>query len=156
PSAFLTDPGRPEVEKTWSVRGGFVRGFEGRFDPCGFRLPAEQVLACDRQVRWLLHAGRQALAEAGYPPAGALPAAGLIIGNLSYPTDGHTAFAQAVWSARNSGAAGTPAGVRSRDRFSSGLPAALAAQALGCAAGGLGLDAPCASALYAVKLACDQ
>jgi acyl transferase domain-containing protein/3-hydroxymyristoyl/3-hydroxydecanoyl-(acyl carrier protein) dehydratase len=154
PAAFLTDPDCPQPDRTWTLRGGYVRGFEARFDASGFRLPEAEVLACDRQVRWLLHAGRQALGEAGYRPTNPLSGAGLIIGNLSYPTDAHTDFAQAVWGDRNGRC--TPARVRSRDRFSSGLPAALAARALGCEAGGLALDAACASALYAVKLACDR
>src|SRR5262245_29799326 len=101
PSAFLTDPDRPEPDRTCTLRGGFVRGFEEQFDPSGFCLPVKEVLDSDKQVRWLLHAGRQALGEAGYRPANPLPGAGLIVGNLSYPTDGHTDFAHAVWAARN-------------------------------------------------------
>src|SRR2546423_12867725 len=38
----------------------------------------------------------------------------------------------------------------------SGLPAHLAAEALGLGAGALALDAACASSLYGIKLACDR
>ena len=43
-----------------------------------------------------------------------------------------------------------------RARFMSGLPALLAASALGLGGGAFALDAACASSLYAVKLACDR
>ena len=43
-----------------------------------------------------------------------------------------------------------------RNRFISGLPAHLVANALGLTAGATALDAACASSLYAIKLACDR
>jgi acyl transferase domain-containing protein/3-hydroxymyristoyl/3-hydroxydecanoyl-(acyl carrier protein) dehydratase len=146
---------RLDADRTWTIRGGFIRGFEGVFDPSGFLLPAHEIVASDRQLRWLLHTGRQALAEAGFTPNNTPQRSGLIIGNLSYPTQAHAAFARKVWLRQNRiDTGGQP--LSSRERFSSGLPAALAARALGCGDGGLALDAACASALYAVKLACDR
>jgi acyl transferase domain-containing protein/3-hydroxymyristoyl/3-hydroxydecanoyl-(acyl carrier protein) dehydratase len=159
PSQFLMPEPKgsalPDPDRTWSLRGGFVRGFEEVFDPSGFLLPEHEVVASDRQLRWLLHAGRQALAEAGYSTQDTPARSGLIVGNLSYPTEGHAEFARKVWMDKNGVECGA-SGASSRERFSSGLPAALAARALGCRHGGLALDAACASALYAVKLACDR
>src|SRR5204862_3631564 len=43
-----------------------------------------------------------------------------------------------------------------RNRYSTGLPAALVARGLGLGLGGYALDAACASSLYAIKLACDE
>ncbi|MFH9044565.1 beta-ketoacyl synthase N-terminal-like domain-containing protein [Streptomyces sp. NPDC017966] len=129
--------------------GGYVHGFDDVFDPGGFVTGADRVRAFDPCVRFVLHAARQALREAGadrpYDPG----RAGLVMGNLSLPTDGLAAYAEAVWRG----------GERRPDalgRFSSGLPAELAAAALGLEGGAYALDAACASALYAVKLACDR
>ena len=54
------------IDATWSDRGGYVEGFEAVFDPTGFRLPAEEILALDPLFQWLLHAGREALRDAGH------------------------------------------------------------------------------------------
>ena len=79
------------------------------------------------------------------------PDAGLVLGNLSYPSAGLVTFAEQIWRE------GRPSpGTDPRNRFSSGLPAQVAARALGLGAGGFALDAACASALYAIKLGCDR
>ncbi|MGH8791733.1 MAG: beta-ketoacyl synthase N-terminal-like domain-containing protein [Stackebrandtia sp.] len=150
--------GSPEdcVDRTWSDVGGYVRGFEEAFDPHGFRLDAEQIVALDPVFHWTLHAARQALREA--ESADSVERAGLVAGNLSYPTAGMARFAEHVWLSAQPKPWSRAAGTRpdARNRFSSGLPIHLAAQALGLGAGGVALDAACASSLYAVKLACDR
>ena len=145
--------------------GGIVRDSDPAFDPAGFAVDAGEIMRLDPIYRWVLHAARQALREAGR--AGEpLPGAGLVLGNLSYPSAGLVAFAEETWR-RGAGPAGTvladtgpadtgPAGRDGRDRFSSGLPVHFAASALGLGAGGFALDAACASALYAIKLGCDR
>src|SRR5439155_22976167 len=73
-------------------------------------------------------------------------------------------YAEQVWLAGQPGPAGQPVpagrpaqpGTDPRNRFNSGLPAVLAARALGLGQGGYALDAACASTLYAIKLACDR
>src|ERR1017187_7598190 len=128
--------------------GGCVRDFDAAFDACGFTVSAEEIMVLDPLYRWVLHAGRQALREAGRG-SGPLPGAGLVLGNLSYPSAGLARFAEQIWRD------GRPsAGTDPRDRFSSGLPAHFAARALGPGAGAFALDAACASSLYAVKRAC--
>ena len=88
---------------------------------------------------------RQATRQRGGPDAG------LVLGNLSYPSAGLVTFAEQIWRE------GRPSpGADPRNRFSSGLPAHVAARALGLGAGGFALDAACASALYAIKLGCDR
>jgi acyl transferase domain-containing protein/3-hydroxymyristoyl/3-hydroxydecanoyl-(acyl carrier protein) dehydratase len=130
--------------------GGFVRDFDASFDAAGFAAGAEEIMRLDPLYRWVLHAARQALREAGYASA-PLPDAGLVLGNLSYPSAGLVTFAGQIWRQGRASA-----GIDPRDRFSSGLPAHFAARALGLGAGGFALDAACASALYAIKLGCDR
>jgi acyl transferase domain-containing protein/3-hydroxymyristoyl/3-hydroxydecanoyl-(acyl carrier protein) dehydratase len=130
--------------------GGVVRDFDAAFDATGFAVDAEEIMRLDPLFRWILHAARQALREAGHP-ATRRPDAGLVVGNLSYPSAGLVTFAEQTWRE------GRPSpGADPRNRFSSGLPAHVAARALGLGAGGFALDAACASALYAIKLGCDR
>ncbi|MET7456928.1 beta-ketoacyl synthase N-terminal-like domain-containing protein [Streptomyces sp. NPDC005574] len=140
---------------------GLVRGFEEAFDPSGFSIDAEFVAGWDPALRWILHAGRQALREAEWdgPPG----RAGLVMGNLGFAWRGLTAYAEQVWLDRlgldGPNVWSAPAGRRRphpSDRFCSGTPIVRAAQALGLGAGGFGLEAACASSLYAIKMACDR
>ncbi|WP_406411674.1 beta keto-acyl synthase [Streptomyces halstedii] len=149
------------LDRTWTDVGGYVEGFESVFDPGGFRIPPERILSLDPLFHWVLYGVRQALTEAGRE--GPLPRAGLVLGNLSYPTPTGAAFAEHVWlsAQRPPVRDALLTGERrerpdARNRFSSGLPARLAARALGLGAGAWSLDAACASSLYAVKLACDR
>lgn len=137
--------------------GGFVRGFDDVFDPTGFRLPADEIRQWDPAVRWVLHAGRAALDEAG--GAELLPRAGLVLGSLGYPSRTQSALAEQTWQSR------LPVRARAipeygpldpRMRFWPGLPAHSASAALGLGGTALVLDAACASSLYAIKLACDR
>lgn len=149
------------LDRTWTDVGGYVRGFASVFDPGGFLIAPERIASLDPLFHWVLYGVRQALTEAGR--SGPLPRGGLVLGNLSYPTPAGAAFAEHVWlsaqrpalrDALLSGERG--ARPDARNRFSSGLPARLAAQALGLGAGAWSLDAACASSLYAIKLACDR
>ena len=96
----------------------------------------------DPLVGWLAHCVRQAQ---GAPLAA--PRTGLIVGNLSYPSTLGTAFVESMWNGRDD--------VDPRNRFSSGLPVHLVAEAMGITGPAFALDAACASSLYAIKLACD-
>ncbi|MEV6493464.1 beta-ketoacyl synthase N-terminal-like domain-containing protein, partial [Actinoplanes sp. NPDC051633] len=124
---------------------GIVRGFSEVFDPDGF---PDEVSASDPALRWVLHAGRAALREAGDH---ARPArTGLVLGNLGYPSRSLAAYAEQVWLDDH------PDQADPRARFCSGLWAHTAANALGLEGGSFALDAACASALYAIKIACDR
>lgn len=150
PDTFWRNVAAGRCELAPGDRGGRVRGFDAAFDPGGFQADPEEIMRLDPLFRWVLHAGRQALAEAGRGP-GPHPGAGLVLGNLSYPSAGLARVAGQVW--RDGQLA---PGTDGRDRFSSGLPAHFAARALGLRCGGFALDAACASALYAIGLAGDR
>ncbi len=143
-------------DRTWSDAGGYVRGFDRAFDASGFAISAEVIAQLDPVFQWTLHGVREALRDAGHLGSGAR--AGLVMGNLSFPSSGMVRFAESVWL----GGAGSPFAAQlglpphPYERFSSGLPAHLAARALGLGAGAFALDAACASSLYAIKLACDR
>ncbi|MFI9310973.1 beta-ketoacyl synthase N-terminal-like domain-containing protein [Streptomyces triculaminicus] len=157
--ATASGPGHPHRPATGV--GGFVRGFADAFDPTGFALGPADILRLDPLFHWVLHAGRQALAEAGLPAA-APTRSGLVLGNLSYPSTAAVRHAEHVWLSaqeppvRDALLASLPPRPHALNRFSSGLPALLAARALGLEGGAYALDAACATSLYAVKLACDR
>ncbi|AXG81799.1 type I polyketide synthase [Streptomyces paludis] len=161
PRSWAMGPVDDHLDRTYSDIGGYVRDFASVFDPSGFRIAPERILSLDPLFHWVMYGVRQALAEAGRE--GPLPRAGLVLGNLSYPTPLGTSFAEHVWlsAQRRPVRDALLTGERqvrpdARNRFSSGLPAQLAARALGLGAGAWSLDAACASSLYAVKLACDR
>ncbi len=142
------------ADRTVSDRGGYVSGFERVFDPTGFEVPERDIQALDPLFHWVLHTAREALRDAfgGLPVEAVRARTGLILGNLSFPTDSMARFAESVLLGSSSRAIAPDP----RNRFQSGLPAHLAARGLGLLAGAFALDAACASSLYAIKLACDR
>ncbi|MDH4134495.1 MAG: hypothetical protein OEV31_06865, partial [Gammaproteobacteria bacterium] len=132
-------------DRTWSDVGGYVTDFQ--FDATGTAIPAEELLALDPLFQLTVHGVRQALRDAvGDEPSNAT---GLVLGNLSFPSAAQARYAESVWLNKTS----RP---HPKNRFNSGLPAHLAARALGLGGGAFALDAACASSLYAIKLACDR
>ncbi len=131
-----------------SNRAGVVTDFV--FSPDGLRLPADVLAPLDPLCHWLLHTGREALRTAR---VGREERGGAIFGNLSFPSDGLSCFAESVWL-HNSGLPPVVGPVTRENRFMSGLPAHILANALGLEAGVLALDAACASSLYAMQVAC--
>jgi acyl transferase domain-containing protein len=151
PEDALCEPDGDSRDRSWSDRGGYVRGFETVFDPTGFAIPADEIVALDPVFQWTLHTARAALSDAGQAasPAGRF---GAVFGNLSFPSAGMAAFTQSVTLGLDNGS--DIAGAR--NRFTSGLPALLLERALGLGVGAVAVDAACASSLYAIKLACDR
>ncbi|MEM7587671.1 MAG: beta-ketoacyl synthase N-terminal-like domain-containing protein, partial [Acidobacteriota bacterium] len=143
------------ADRTWCDRGGYVRGFDERFDPAGFQLPATEIRQLDPLFQWVLHCGREALHDARVDRQRDLERTGLILGNLSFPSLSASRFAESVWLGEPVGAHNPPE-VDPRNHFMSGLPAHLAARALGLGGTAFALDAACASSLVAIKLACDR
>lgn len=150
PVRMLRDhKGGPSFDHTWSERGGYVRGFTEMFDPRTLLLDPKELDGLDPLYLWTIEAARQAIESAGWR-AGEVPgSAGVILGNLVYPTKTMTDLAEKVWR-------GEQHGIDWRNRFIAGLPAHLIANALGLTGGAAAIDAACASSLYAVKLACDR
>lgn len=150
-------------DKAWSSAGGYV--IEDPSEKLDFvaleRRGVPGGASLDPLVRWLMHVGAESLRSAGIDPedgrtrSGVLRRTGAIFGNLSFPSEGMARFGEAVQLQRwgHDVPAGPP--VDARNHFMSGLPADLLSRALGLGAGAFALDAACASALYAIKLACD-
>jgi 3-oxoacyl-(acyl-carrier-protein) synthase/3-hydroxymyristoyl/3-hydroxydecanoyl-(acyl carrier protein) dehydratase/1-acyl-sn-glycerol-3-phosphate acyltransferase len=120
-------------------------------------VPAEEIAPLDPLFHWLLYAGREALHDVRF--RGDKASAGVVVGNLSYPSSSLSRFAERFWleklldrQAFDRLALPT---VDPRNRFMSGLPAHFLAQALGLGGVAFALDAACASSIYAIKLACD-
>ncbi|OSM07319.1 putative beta keto-acyl synthase [Magnetofaba australis IT-1] len=149
PPESLIKPGADlRGEGIWTQRGGYVRDFEKLFDPSGLAVPEERLRALDPVCQWSVQAARAALSEAvGVDPA--TQRVGLILGNLSYPSRGLTDYALQVWR-------GEDGPIAPENRFNSGFPALIAAQALGLSGEAFALDAACASSLYAIQLACER
>ena len=157
PASVLCGPeGAPDRIPT--DRGGYVTGFDARFDPAGFGTASVPLDSVDDHVRWVLHVARETVRDAGheFAPAGT----GAIFGNLSYPTASFTRLAGVEWLEHWGGpGAADRLGVAAPDpinRFMSGLPAEILVQALRLERGAFALDAACASSLYAIRLACDR
>jgi 3-oxoacyl-(acyl-carrier-protein) synthase/3-hydroxymyristoyl/3-hydroxydecanoyl-(acyl carrier protein) dehydratase len=157
PALVLARDAKDTHDRTLHDRGGYVQGFDEVFDSQGFAVPAEQIAPLDPLVHWLLHAGREAMRDVRF--RGDKARAGVVVGNLSYPSSSLSRFAERFWlekfldkQAFDRLALPT---VDPRNRFMSGLPAHFLAQALGLGGVAFALDAACASSIYAIKLACD-
>ena len=155
----LCSPDDDASDRAWSARGGYVEGFDARFDPRGFGLTAEEIEGLDPLVKWSLFAAAQAL---GSRDASLKARTGIIFGNLSYPSRTLSRYAEETWlntlgdvHRRALKESAGVVGVDAKNRFMSGLPAQLVARALGLGGAAHALDAACASSLYGLKLACD-
>lgn len=147
------DPQRRTHDTTYSLRGGYVRH------------PIDIPEGMSKASAWTIHVISAALSQSGYADREELLArCGLILGNLSFPTqESHRRVANLHDSALEQ-AIGELLGVDdfSLPRADSALdsavvldsPAAVAAQTFGLKGAYFCLDAACASSLYAVGLAC--
>ncbi len=147
----LCGDGDDSTDRSWSERGGYVTGFDELFDPTGFELDPDEISGLDPVFLWTLHTAREALRDAGHDRSDP-ERFGAVFGNLSFPSAGMAAYAQAIHLDDPAGARAADA----RNRFMSGLPALMLERALGLGIGATALDAACASSLYAIKLACDR
>ncbi len=101
---------------------------ESAFDPGGLRLPEAELRGLDPVFQWTLHTARAARSSAGME--GPSARAGLVLGNLSFPTASMSRYAESVWlealgKELLGGRAAAQAGVTHPDahnRFMSGLP----------------------------------
>ena len=126
--------------------GGYIKGFDQVFDPARYSLGGIDVKALDVVVKWPLHAVLNAWQEACEPQAES-KRIGVVLANLSYPTQGKVDYTCGQWINRRSDTSILNA-------FNSGLPAQLIACALNASGSAFSLDAACASSLYAVQIAC--
>ncbi|MBO9607942.1 MAG: hypothetical protein J7639_18420 [Paenibacillaceae bacterium] len=145
--------------KRWPLRGGYIRQFDAVADPASFGMYPLLFHQLDPFVQWSLTAAGQAASKArmdGIAPE----RKGLIMGNLSLPSRSFSRYAESVWMREaapdlaDTAAAKTPPDPL--QRLMSGYPAHYIAEILQFKGGAFALDAACASALYAIKLACDR
>jgi PfaB family protein len=169
PDRVLCSPDKYKDDHCWSKRGGYVRGFGERFAADRFSgLETSLIEALDPLYQWSMECARLALHSAGLEDlAQRAPEraqrSGIILGNLSYPSRSLSELAARIWLDGQprlfDGKAADMAGIEKPhplNRFMSGLPALIAARALGLGGPRFCLDAACASSLYAIKLACDR
>ncbi|MEA5605292.1 beta-ketoacyl synthase N-terminal-like domain-containing protein [Nostoc sp. UHCC 0252] len=85
PSIFYhSEVGTPD--KICYTKHGYLRGF--KFDPHGYRTPAEKLNQLDRIYHFCLYAAKEALKDSGYgDKEQILSQTGLILGNLSFGTE---------------------------------------------------------------------
>ncbi|MEM9164870.1 MAG: beta-ketoacyl synthase N-terminal-like domain-containing protein, partial [Cyanobacteria bacterium P01_F01_bin.4] len=166
PTIFF-EPTKGNPDKTYSLKGGFIRDFE--FDPTGYHLSPEVIRGLDPLAQGALYAARQALQHSGdLHNEGLRSRCGVILGNLSLPTRASQQlfapmYQQVVEPAVQALLHSPEFHLRSlRDtpvdamnaRVSS-LPSTVVAQALSLSSVNFSLDAACSSSLYAIKLAGD-
>lgn len=137
------------ANRSWSNRGGYVRGFEQVWNPEGFALSAKELGQLDPVFLWSLHCAREALANAGDLRTGQVNRDRVcaIFGNLGFPSAAMSKYAESVWLGQSHES-------DPRNRFMSGGSAKLVQEALGLGPDVMCLDTACASSLYAIAIAC--
>src|SRR5690554_6636683 len=91
---WRANPATVMGQPDWNNRAGYVQGFESFFDPEGFSINPQEILALDPLVHWVLHIARQALNDAKRPTTARV---GAVLGNLSLPSEGLAKFAEKTW-----------------------------------------------------------
>lgn len=147
------------ADRVYTARGCFLEPFKTSAD--GLNLSPERLEALDPVVHVLLEACRRSLASVRLDALDRRRI-GVIVGNIALPTDTSSELCDRILSPVLRPQSGTasaepkPLGLKAVNRFVSGLPAGLVAEAFGFGGGTCTLDAACASSLYALKLACDE
>ncbi|SDF78987.1 PfaB family protein [Mucilaginibacter pineti] len=144
------------ANRAWHDKGGYIKGFEQHFDAGDYNLDTRLVEELDPLFKWSFYAAKQALTDAGITNNDLLQSAGLIMGNLSYPTRSFSRLFEEFQLKQFFPDIKGKTSVNDLNRFCSGLPAMLTAKAIGLQGEAFALDAACASSLYALKLACDR
>ena len=80
-SLALCPADRPDADRTWSDRGGYVQGFERIWNPAGFAIAADELAGLDPLVAWTLHCARAARREC---KVGVGTRTGAVFGNLVF------------------------------------------------------------------------
>ena len=158
PDDVMCDGPADSADRTWSDRGGYVRGFEDMFDPTRLRHPRRR----DPAPSIRSSSGRCT------PLARRCATPGTPIGTpaRSVPCSATCRSRRRAWPRSRRPSSIRASRVRGRDRASDRLTRATASRpvcprccssvASRLGAGAIALDAACASSLYAIKLACDR
>ncbi|MGA1869675.1 MAG: beta-ketoacyl synthase N-terminal-like domain-containing protein [bacterium] len=141
-------------DRAFTNKGGYISGFSSIFDPTEFELDPEIISGLDHVFQWSIYSAKRALEDIEDIKR-FRDRAGIILGNLSYPTASFTRLYENY--ILKSELLDLDYGViNPLNRFMSGLPAIYTAKALGLGMESYAIDAACASGLYAIKLACDR
>lgn len=148
----------PAVDRTYARRGGFVEDFA--LDTARIRMDRQLLLDLDPLFQWVLHVGHEVTQGLKVPRE----RTGVALANLALPSDAFAQMGRTGWRRLLRLSLGAQADALPNEEptpnllnhFHQGLPAGLLAHALDLQGGTLGLDAACASSLYAIKLAIDQ
>ncbi|MFZ7126818.1 MAG: beta-ketoacyl synthase N-terminal-like domain-containing protein [Desulfobacterales bacterium] len=152
---------RNEPDRAVSNRAGLILDFD--FDPTGYFLPPEHLLALDPLYHLVLHCGRE-IAESGRLDSVDPGRIGVVLAAIALPTDAASALSRKLFGKElerrwfPESPAGSRNPVTPLEAMASrvtALPAALLARAFGYRAGSFTLDAACASSLFGIKFACD-
>jgi PfaB family protein len=156
-----------ETGKYYCKKGGYIKNFQ--FDSTGYHISPQILESLDSIYQWSLYVAKQALKDSGYlGNTSVLDNCGVILGNLSSPTRlSYRAIAplyqktvesalQQLLNRPDFQLEGLPTNndVSALNILTAGYPSAIIAQALSLSGINFSLDAACASALYAVRLAC--
>lgn len=147
-----------EADKVNSRRACLIQDFE--FNAEGFNVDAGLLKRLDPMYQILLHAGRDAWADAKTNKLNK-ERVGIIIGNIVLPTESSSLFSDEQFKALFESQLNTTLDdqthkTESLNRYVAGFPGGLLAKALGLGAGAYTLDAACASSLYSLKYAVDE
>ncbi len=147
-----------DPDKVNSRRACLIQDFE--FDPAGFNVDPDLLTRLDPMYQILLHAGRDAWADAKTDSINK-ERVGVIIGNIVLPTESSSRFSDEIFKQLFEAQLRVNQGKQtettvSLNRYVAGLPGGLLAKALGLGAGAYTLDAACASSLYSLKYAVDE
>ena len=161
PARFLDAAAKDKVA---TLRAGYIDNFAAVFKAERYAVPADELNRLDPLVQWTLHVADEALLSAGLAERVRAFKAGLVLGNLSYPSQSLSSMVEAFYfdaqrdrfpdDMKGDLAPAEP--VAPINRFMSGWPAMYVSRVLGLSEGGFALDAACASSLYAIKIACDR
>ncbi len=145
------------ADHVYSTKGGFVTS--PRLDTAGLDLDPELVERLDPLFHLVLHVAAEAWRDAR-TEAVDRARVGVIFGNIVLPTETASALSRELLGRlfeEGLGISASPLGeTHPLNAFPAGLPAALAARALGLGGVAYTLDAACGSSLYALKLAVDE
>ncbi len=146
-------------DKVYSKTGCFIEDFD--LNCSGLSIETARIRQLDLMHHFVLHAGRGAFDDAKMTGVDR-QRIGVILGNIALPTATSSALAREILgtSLRElspdlpaEDTFGTTAAI---NRYVTGLPGGILAEALGLGGGSYTLDAACASSLYALKLAVDE
>lgn len=152
-------PQKGKTDHVYSRLACFVEQPSVQLDYTRLQIDPALVQQLDPLFQLLLHAGTQAFFDLTSLPV-TRERIGVIAGNLALPTESTARLAQdylgRTLSEQILGRYVPPGAPHALNRFMTGLPAAVLAQALGLGGPCFTLDAACASSLYALKLAVEE